>query len=243
LIRVIAAHSLFSILTKSRMLSFSPAYRIIQANTQINDDDSLKRSLKVFELLEAQRRKGSIKPDERVFTSFIRALTKGQAKGVHKKSSLLLQRMSELYKTGNTHIKPTTFTYNAVLNACAESLLMPVEDAPRLEAFKIALGVFNEMRQEREEPDHVTYGNMLKCAGLLPDGEKRDAVISSTFSLCCENGFVNSYVIRDLQFVASEKLWRSLVHCPEGEVDMDCLTKTWTLKFERRKQKPTRGSR
>jgi hypothetical protein len=202
----------------------------------------LSRSQKAFELMEECRRKGDIKPNERVYTSFIRALTRGKANKLHQKAFLILQRMRVFYDEGNKGIQPTAFTFNAVLNACAES--RSEEDASScLEAFKIALGVFNDLRKSRDGPDHVSFGNMIKCASLLPEGEQRNSVVSSTFRLCCEKGLVNTYVIRDLQHSASEDLWRSLLACPAGNVDMDRLPLSWSAKVERKEEKPQRPER
>ena len=214
---------------------------MIEANSQAVDSKALERSQEVFELMEKCRRQGDIKPNERVYTSFIRALAKGKSKNLHKKAYFLLQKMRELYEAGNEGIKPTVFTYNAVLHACSESL--HIEGIPRLDAFKVAVTVFNEMRKDNEELDHVTFGNMLRCASLLPEGEKRNALIETTFRLCCESGFVNSYVIRDLQNSAPEELWRSLLGRPEGDVEMESLPAKWSYKFERRREKSNRRSR
>jgi hypothetical protein len=191
--------------------------------------------------MEKCRLAGDVKPNERVYTSFIRALTKGKAQGLYKKASILLQRMHNLYETGNEGIKPTVFTYNAVLNACAESL--HIEDESRSEAFKTAVRVFTDLRGGKERPDHVTFGNMLRCANLLPEGEQRDKFVSATFRLCCEQGFVNTFVVRDLVGAASEELWRSLLDCPAGEVDFGTLPAAWSCTVNRGKEKGRSKSR
>lgn len=206
--------------------------RIIEAYTQLKAPDSLKRTYAVFELMEECRKVGDVKPNERVYTSFIRALTRARVRGLAKKASLVLKKMKSIYEEGNKGIKPTIFTYNAVLNACAESI--SAEETENLEAFTIAIGIFNDLRNGSEGLDHVTFGNMLRCAALLPVGEKRDAVVSNIFSLCCKRGFVNSYVVRDLQFASCEELWRSLLRWPVGEVDCDQLPATWRNQFERK---------
>jgi pentatricopeptide repeat protein len=212
--------------------------RIVEAYTQLNAPDSLERTFGVFEFMEECRKAGDMKPNERVYTSFIRALTKAKTRGLAKRANLILKKMESLYEQGNTGIKPTTFTYNAVLNACAESI--STEDSEPLEAFSVAIGIFNDLRNSSSEgPDHVTFGNMLRCAALLPEGEQRDAVLSSIFSLGCKRGLVNSYVVRDLQYASSEELWRSLLKWPVGEVDCDQLPAAWMTQFER-KAKPDR---
>lgn len=214
--------------------------RIIEGYAKIGTPDSLKQSLHVFELLEKCRRNGDIKPNERVYTSFIRALTRGKATDMHKKAESLLKRMTTLYEGGNEGIKPTVFTYNAVLNACAESI--HIEGTSREDAFKTAIRVFTELRNGRERFDHVTFGNMVRCAQLLPEGEKRDKYVSATFKLCCENGFVNNFVIRDIQLVTEEEQWRSLLNFPKGEPEMELLPSSWSYGIEQAKRTRSESS-
>lgn len=206
--------------------------RVIDANTREAPESNLQSSLEVFELMEKCRREGTLEPDERVYTSFIRALTKGRAKGLHKKAEVLFQRMKSLYDAGNRSIQPTIYTYNAVLFACAESLTL--NDGSSSDAFKTAVKIFSELRKSRDKPDHVTYGNMLRCSGLLPDGEQKDKFVSATFRLCCETGYVNSFVVRDLQESVSEELWRNLLGCRDGPVDMERLPSDWSYMINTR---------
>jgi hypothetical protein len=208
--------------------------QIIECNTNVADEGSMSRTYKLFELMEKYRQTGNFKPNERVYTSFIRAMTKAKVSNLPYKANVILKRMQAFYDDGNYEIKPTVFTYNAILYACAESPLCDNSD-PR-EAFKLAVTIFNELRNARGgEPDHVSYGNMLRCANLLPEGGQKDAFISTTFQLCCDKGFVNSYVLRDLQFVSSEDLWRSLLQRPEGEADIERLPSQWSRTLGRRK--------
>lgn len=202
--------------------------RVIEAYTQSDIADSYERSKKVFEVMEEERRKGSVKPNERVYTSFIRAMTKAKVPNLSQKANVLLQRMDSLFKEGNIGIKPSVFTYNAVLMACSES--------ENTEAFKIALEVFKRLRRSRDGPDHVTYGNMLRCARLLPaDSEKRSAFIESIFELAKKEGKVNNFVLRDLLESSTEDQWRYLLNWQDGVDDLtvDLLPLDWSRSFER----------
>lgn len=202
--------------------------RMIEGYTRIDEADSLKKSLEVFELMEKCHRNGDIKPNERVYTSFIRSMTKAKADGMHKKAEVLLKRMQKLFEEGNEGIRPTVFTYNAVLNACAESI--HVENSSSDEAFQTAIRVFSDLRSGIEKPDHVTFGNMLRCARLLEEGEKREKFVSATFRLCAEQGYVNTFVLRDLQLAIDERVWRSLLELPSGEPDVILLPSSWSYR-------------
>ena len=203
--------------------------KVIEAYT-VEGGHRFKDVNDVFQLMEKCSDAGEVKPNERVYTSFIRAMTKANVPGLAKEAFSVLQRMHTL-SLENRGIKPTVFTYNAVLKACAT--VLSEDPSTNLEAFKVALSVFNELRapDTKEEPDHVTFGNMLQCAALLPQGPQREAMIASTFQLCCRRGFVNIFVLRDLQIVATEDLWRELCQCPEGDVNIDHVPKAWIQKF------------
>lgn len=196
--------------------------RIIDAYVRLGEEDCAKQTQEIFQLLEKRRQAGALRPNERVFTGFIRALTKSKVPGLHKKADLMLQRMHSLAEGGNPDVQPTIFTYNAVLNACAESV--SIEGAPLEEAFQTSIRVFTKLRKEFV-PDHVTYANMIRCANLLPStSQTKEKLVTATFKLCCESGNVNNYLVRDLSTVASKNLWKALVGrsaASEEEVKVD----------------------
>jgi hypothetical protein len=176
--------------------------------------------------MEKSFRVGDVEPNERVYTTFIRALTKGKAAVMYKKAYILLQRMQKLYEGGHRSLKPTIFTYNAVLFSCSES--NDLEGASASDAFNTAVRIFAELRSSEEKADHVTYGNMLRCAKLLPDGEKKSKYVSATFRLCCEQGYVNDFVVRDMQEAVPENEWRDMLGCPTGPADAEHLPADWS---------------
>jgi pentatricopeptide repeat protein len=206
--------------------------KVIEAYAkQMDDGRSLRRAVNVWELMKEEEARGHIKPNERLYTSYIRALAKGKADNLATQSMSLLEEMRDGYRAGNKGLNPTVFTCNALLLACSEDSGSPVD------AFKVAVQIFNDVRTMKDGPDQVTFGNMLRCANLLPDNDRRDTLIRSTFQLCCNRGFVNSFVIRDLQAVAPEPLWRSLLQCPDGDVDMERIPTAWTSKFATSKRR------
>jgi len=206
--------------------------RIIETYVRLGEADCAKKSQGIFELLEKRRQAGAVQPNERVFTSFVRALTKSKSPGLHKKADLILQRMNSLVEGGNSDVAPTIFTYNAVLNACAECA--SIDGTPMQEAFQTSVRIFTELRKEME-PDHVTYANMLRCSNLLPSAshqQTKDKFIAATFNLCCESGNVNNYLIRDLSRVVSKDLWTSLTGfstASDEQVEIDIEDATMLL--------------
>lgn len=185
----------------------------------------MKSSQEVFQLLEKAFQAGEVEPNERIYTTFIRALTKGKAPAMYRKADILLQRMKKLHNSGVKSLEPTIFTYNAVLFACSES--GTVEGSSKSDAFRQALKTFQEIANSNLRPDHVTFGNMIGCSRLLPDGEKKNKFVETMFRLCCDAGCVNNFVLRDLEASTSEDEWRALLDCPPGSIEYDALPYEW----------------
>ena len=228
--------------------------RIIDTHVRLGGDDCAMKTQEIVQLLEKRRQAGAVQPNERVFTAFIRALTKSEAPDLHKKADLMLQRMDNLVEAGNPDVKPTIFTYNAVLNACADSVR--IDGTPLQEAFQTSVRVFSQLRKEMD-PDHVTFSNMIRCGNLLSsvsEQQTKDKFVTATFKLACESGNVNNYLIRDLSRVASKDLWTALTKFPaasddEVEVDVEMasmilerLPTSWQRKALER-QKPANTGR
>ncbi|OEU12174.1 hypothetical protein FRACYDRAFT_191815 [Fragilariopsis cylindrus CCMP1102] len=232
--------------------------RIIESYIRLGQDDCAKGSQEIFEILESRRKAGAVSPDERVFTSFIKALTKGKVSGLYKKAELILKRMHSLSEGdgGSKVCRPTIFTYNAVLNACAESA--DIDDTPLQEAFQTSLRVFTKLREDIAwDPDHITFGNLIRCADLLPSSsqqESKDKFITHTFKMCCESGHVNNYFVRDFCGIASKDLLTSLIgYSSDDDVELDLEDATTLLeqlptswqrqRIDREKPPPVRTER
>lgn len=218
--------------------------RIIETYTRVNDSHAMARTQEVFDLMDDCRIKGLLKPNERVYSSFIRAMVKASVPDVAPKTHALLNQMKQLFSEGNHGINPTVFTYNAVLMACAATS-KESDSAKRAGAFKIAISLFNELRNGTGELalDHVSFGNLLQCANLLPPSEQRDSLIRSTFGLCCKSGYVNTFVLRDFRSVASDELWVATMKCsPDTEINADRLPVSWR-RMTQPKRPAAQGSR
>lgn len=186
--------------------------RLIDTYIKQGDKDCAQKAQEVFKIVERRREEGSLVPNERIYTTFIRAMVRSKVPGLHKKADLVLKRMQNLYEGGLDEVAPSIFTYNVCLNACAES--GQIEGIDQAEAFQTAVRLFSDLKRDLN-PDHVTYGNLLRCANLLPaESEKKEKYVIATFKLCCEKGFVNNLVLRDLRNASSDDVWTQLTNIP-----------------------------
>lgn len=97
-------------------------------------------------------------------------------------------------------VKPNTFVYTAVLNACAYTV---GDQAEKAEALRIAEKTFEEMSNSQYEgvrPNHVSFASYLTaCRNLLPGDDARAAAISRIFQQCRDKGQVDEIVLRRVQ--------------------------------------------
>jgi pentatricopeptide repeat protein len=215
--------------------------RIIDSYIKKGDKNCAKQAQEVFKTMERRRQAGALAPSERVYTSFIRALTKSKVPDLHTKVDLILQRMNKLFDDGHDDVKPSVFTYNVALNACSECL--DIDGVSNSDAFQTSVRIFTELRKETD-PDHVTFGNLLRCSNLLSESgmdemEKKDKFVKATFQLACDRGLVNSLVLRDLKNAATDATWAHLTKIPldvtvEGESIIDFIPSKWSRNVKRR---------
>ena len=109
-------------------------------------------------------------------------------------------------------IRPTPRMVRSVLEASASTTTGNAED--KLAAFKIALNVFKELRESGDDEVNTSTNTGLflrACHRLLPAGPKRDGVAGTVFRECREKGFVDGFVLSELEEAASEDLQLELL--------------------------------
>jgi len=148
------------------------------------------------------------------------ARTKDTKKAV--KAKKILQRLQEMNPAHNTEEEEDDdperdssmmmvmdrTVYKNVLRCCAFTNSQQPQD--KLTAFSIAVEVLREMKASDSEtlrPDSAIYGLFLRsCANLLPATKKRDVVVEKVFVECCQEGWMNDYVLREFTKAASKEL-------------------------------------
>jgi pentatricopeptide repeat protein len=145
------------------------------------------------------------------YTSVVNAWAKSSEKDKARRSQLILERMKSLHVKGMIGDKPNTFTFTAVINACATTYGADQEE--RSEAFRIAYNTFKELTEcDYASPNHVTYSTFFRAIGkLVPHSEKRDSIVSASFRLCCRDGLVDENSFFHLKNAASPELFADLM--------------------------------
>jgi len=159
-------------------------------------------------LARMEERKFDILPDVISYTSVVSSYARSDVPGKAKAAQQILNRMVDAHKAGNKGAKPTIFTFNAVLNACAFTF----DQKEKVDAFIVAVSTL-VIIPKFAKPDHTTYGTLLKAwCNLIPkDDDRRTRAVNSVFRQCCRDGQVGSMVLQQLKYAASPELYRTLI--------------------------------
>ena len=180
--------------------------------------------------------------DTILFNTAMGAWSKANRPGSFRKARSILERQKALYAEGCKRCKPDVFGYTSVIASCAAET--STEPAERAEAYHVAVKTFQELEESDCQPNHVTYGIMLKaCAKLLPVGPARNKTVSKIFRECCQAGCTGDMAVSRLREAASPAMFKRLM---QGH-RRNSLPSEWTSNvhenndFRKRKSKRKRA--
>lgn len=200
----------------------------------------------ILRKLESEYQKGNKKMQPTIITysSCINAWAKSADQGKAKRARAVLERMKQMYEAGVIDSLPNTVAYTTVINSCATTY--GDDQLEKEEALRIAYSTFKELSESKHaSPNHVTYSTFLRAISkLMPDGEKKDALVSSTFRLCIRDGLVDYNSLFHMKQASSMQLCSELlggIDCSEvKDITVDDLPYSWTSNVQqtsRRKRK------
>jgi hypothetical protein len=172
----------------------------------------------------------SVKPSIRTYTAAMGAWARSRDRTKAQHALRILKKASDMYKeTHDIDIKPTLYTYNSAIEACARSGGSPDQSA---QALKIAFAVNKAIIAAKMEPNQVTYSTLLKAVGkLLPQGAQRNEICKAVFEKCATKGYVDSNVLKALEQSSDRDLYYELVAVAadkNGHIDFDHIPKEWS---------------
>lgn len=143
------------------------------------------------------------------------------------------KRCLEKMKESESAPMPNQYQYNSVLNAAAFSNVHGPE--VRKEALDVATSAFKELKADTSaQPDHVTYGSIMKCyRQLMEPSQERADIIQEIFKECKENGYVGILPLRELQMCLRqndfrEALGEGVASSDSKAIDISLLPKEMT---------------
>ena len=228
--------------------------------------ESTKRAMALLSELENLQRQGHpssagnkwMKPNCVTYSTVINslALSKTEPLKAHKAFGLL-QRMNRLGKE-DFEVRPNRVTYNSVLNACATSCPTAVKKCLEEQGMSSSLPTLPAMVrtiydqlltvETRQEPDHFTFGTVLKAVANLFWGEPDQVELGKqVFLEACQRGQVSFGVLSQLRQAVSADVYRELL--PEEAISpdrseplMNHIPKEWTRNVKEDKSRRRRNS-
>jgi hypothetical protein len=145
-------------------------------------------------------------PNTICYNAVIAAYARSTSVSKAYRTELLLERMMEESKKGNTRLRPDAITFNSVINAAAQSFFG--DSIVKKEAYLIALNAFKTLHGlDYCKPTSVTYSSFLKVLqNLIEDDETRDYMANKVFSLSASAGLDNDSVRLQLKRTCSTPL-------------------------------------
>jgi pentatricopeptide repeat protein len=222
---------------------------VVIYNTLINEYARQRHSKRAMKILNQMDRYNSmtrieadkVRADEHTLNGIIYALSVGYGKGKGKarKALKILERLENSHIHGDWDVKPSTRSYNMVINVCANSFREDEEE--RSEALSISLNVYAKLvASSYADVDRFTFISLLKaCGKLLPTKSKRrQKYVTEIFTSCCDEGLVDDDVLGNfLLATSSTKLPDSIATCIEktkdAKVTSSMLPSEWTFRAKK----------
>ena len=193
----------------------------------------------------------SMKPNTRIYTAVILSLVNSPYNGEEDDREKIINAQrawSILDEMKANDVQPNSFTYNYIINCCAQESSHDEND--KRISFEIAVKSFQELRKmaassskstpndpeescssDNYHPDSFTYAFMLKaCNNLLPPSQFRTKVATQIFKECCKCGYCSQEVIKRLRWCVDSEEFHSLIGIDRfrtDDVEMDDLPSSW----------------
>ena len=224
---------------------------VVIYNTLINEYARRRQSKKAMSILNQMDRYDSSRKleddkviaDDHTLNGIIYALSMGNGKGKARRALKMLERLENSHINGSWDVKPSTRSYNMVINACANSFKQ--DEKERVQAVDIALKVYSKLTASNHvDADRFTYISLLKVCGKLmqTNSKRRQKLVSEVFGSCCDEGLVCDDVLENyLLAVSSTSILpeiAELMKSPkQSKLRSSMLPSEWTRKARQRRQR------
>lgn len=172
---------------------------VMKAYWKQGDDNALENVEYIYNRMKYSYEKlhnMKAKPDAHAMTVLLHAWAKSNHRNKAFVTWDILQSMIESYEKGDINMKPTPYSFAAVLNACA---FMELNDATKQgETIRIALSCMNSLDDNSVygKPNEFIYKNLFQtiCRNVS-DMKERSRIASIIFQRCCQDGYVTKTII------------------------------------------------
>lgn len=180
---------------------------VLFAWASCGDDDAGRHAESYLDEMERLCQSGdhSICPDTKSYQLVLSAWSKSNTFDKAPRALRVLRRMMS-----NPTVEVGEHAYSLVVNTCAFSNASV--EAER-EAFSIAVDLLDEMfKSDALHPRPLTYGWFIQaCGRLRVPKQQKQPQLTKWFQRCCQDGFLNEFVLRRFRGAAPEPMFEALV--------------------------------
>ena len=217
-------------------LNLFPFLQIVTAWAKAKDPRSPHRAEELLTQMEEMYAKdleagrpSQLVPHSQTYTAAISAWGRSLDSTKPQRALRLLKKVSDLYKeTNERRIKPTLFTYNAAIDACAKCYGTPEQQT---KALQIAFAINKAIAVAKLQANHVTYATLLKAANyLLVQGDEKNDVVRAVFNKCKKEGYVDITVLKTFKLASDQNLFYELLSEAKnnkGNIDFELIPNEW----------------
>jgi hypothetical protein len=180
---------------------------VMSALARSGDPNAAPKADTILKFVEQKHKEGKLswKPDTLLFNSAMGCWAHSNMADAYRKSRSILDRQIHHFHNGCEQCRPDVYGFTSVLSSCASA---SGDKATKAKAFNVALATFQQLLRQQEEygqPNHVTYGTMMKCiANLLPPSSpERKKWTERIFRDCASRGMVGGMVLSRLREASS----------------------------------------
>ena len=162
---------------KPNAASYTNLMKLISRSGHKNSANMILQILNRME--ERKRQDNTIKLDTVAYTMCIDAVAKSRNRDSHLIAEQILERMIERCKRDNSSVKPNSFTFSTVINACANNSSVDYAAPEKAERLLIRMIELGEELQ-LEKPDAPLFNAVINCwakSRLDHSAEKAEALL------------------------------------------------------------------
>ena len=186
------------------------AYSYRAQNTHV------EKALAILSYMEKQYENGNqnVKPDLITYTSMINVYAKSNKKGMAEDAKKIFQRMiGDQEDNDEMKLKPDLVAYASLLQVCVNTRGNFYE---KQTAFNIAHEAYNHLmekstKDKKLQPNKVIYRILIEVFGFMSNDESGNQLLEKVFVQCCQDGQLDSNVLRTFRHAASPSLFEKLV--------------------------------
>ena len=181
---------------------------VIDAWSKSGNRNAYDHAKRVFG--QMQEMGDAAEPDALTYTSLINALAASSVPDKATKAFHVLIDMETMASQGNKDVAPTSITFGAVMKAYART---SGNQEARRKALRVALGTFDKLRStpQLSSSDPMMYDSLFLTIANTSKGSEYVKLVTQVFKLCCEDGALNDFILRNLRRRAPKDVFEKLV--------------------------------